>query len=88
MKSAIEPLITQVKDYVSQNGEQLEALGIAGKIKFHANVQTDKLKKEAKIIFTLVQGGVAKKVKAHRERRARKKSLADAAGANAATPAA
>jgi len=33
MKSAIEPLIQQVKDYVSQHSEQMAALGIAGKIK-------------------------------------------------------
>lgn len=70
MKTAIDPLIKQVKDYVTQNEGQMEALGIVGKIKFHANVRTDKLKKEAQIIFTLAQGRVAKEVKEYKKKKA------------------
>lgn len=62
MKTAIDPLIKQVKDYVSHNEDQLAALGIIGKVKFHANVKTDKLNKQAQIIFTLVQGKMSRKV--------------------------
>jgi hypothetical protein len=73
MKTAIDPLIQQVKEYVGQHPDEVASLGIAGKIKFHASVRTDKLKREAQIVFTLVQGRMAKEVKEHRERKARKK---------------
>lgn len=86
MKSAIEPLIQQVKDYVGQHSEQMAALGIAGKIKFHTNVKTDKLKKEAQIVFTLAQGRVAK-VKAARQERKKKEAETEELGAGPVPPA-
>lgn len=87
MKTAIEPLIKQVKDYVSQNENQLAALGIVGKVKFHTNVKTDKLKKEAQIIFTLVQGRMTRKTPSHESGETVSRKEEGLASAPGATPA-